>query len=144
MPTRHAARPHRERMLSVTDHRTPRSQLGYSRQQVRLPTIASDRAPKVLEAELRDYLVELMPLNTRRHISAGLSRRGTYDEHTRTGGAHGTATYRRSDAALTMPAGATRCRRASGRSQSPLSGRVVGGSGRAGRSGAVQKCGGPS
>jgi L-ascorbate peroxidase len=47
--------------------------------------------PDVLEAELRDYLVELMPLEyAPAHLRLAFHDAGTYDERTRTGGAHGT------------------------------------------------------
>jgi L-ascorbate peroxidase len=46
--------------------------------------------PDVLEAELRDYLVELMPLeHAPAHLRLAFHDAGTYDERTRTGGAHG-------------------------------------------------------
>jgi L-ascorbate peroxidase len=44
----------------------------------------------MLEAELRDYLVELMPLeHAPAHLRLAFHDAGTYDERTRTGGAHG-------------------------------------------------------
>jgi len=44
-----------------------------------------------LEAELREYLVELMPLeHAPAHLRLAFHDAGTYDERTRTGGAHGT------------------------------------------------------
>ena len=45
----------------------------------------------LLEAELRHYLVELMPLeHAPAHLRLAFHDAGTYDERTRTGGAHGT------------------------------------------------------
>jgi L-ascorbate peroxidase len=44
----------------------------------------------VLEAELREYLVELMPLeHAPAHLRLAFHDAGTYDAHTRSGGAHG-------------------------------------------------------
>jgi L-ascorbate peroxidase len=47
--------------------------------------------PPVLEAELREYLVELMPLaHAPAHLRLAFHDAGTYDARTHTGGAHGT------------------------------------------------------
>lgn len=47
--------------------------------------------PELLEAEVREYLVELMPLeHAPAHLRLAFHDAGTYDERTRTGGAHGT------------------------------------------------------
>jgi L-ascorbate peroxidase len=47
--------------------------------------------PDLLETEVRDYLVELMPLeHAPAHLRLAFHDAGTYDARTRTGGAHGT------------------------------------------------------
>jgi L-ascorbate peroxidase len=46
---------------------------------------------ELLEAEVREYLVELMPLeHAPAHLRLAFHDAGTYDERTRSGGAHGT------------------------------------------------------
>src|SRR6202158_4075590 len=46
--------------------------------------------PEVLEAEVREYLVELMPLeHAPAHLRLAFHDAGTYDARTRSGGAHG-------------------------------------------------------
>jgi L-ascorbate peroxidase len=46
---------------------------------------------ELLEAEVREYLVELMPLeHAPAHLRLAFHDAGTYDERTHTGGAHGT------------------------------------------------------
>jgi L-ascorbate peroxidase len=51
-----------------------------------LPTVPKE----VLEGELREYLVELMPIeHAPAHLRLAFHDAGTYDERTRTGGAHG-------------------------------------------------------
>src|SRR5438132_6550893 len=48
-------------------------------------------SPDLLESRVREYLVQLMPLEQApAHLRLAFHDAGTYDERTRTGGAHGT------------------------------------------------------